>query len=102
MLQKILCFSLYAMFSIVALQAQTNTLMVTENIKSPRDTTVRKALIHSIDEFLLQAGKPARGNTFIRNKDLLETSLLMDEMNDIEMEELLHTPHFYRPYLINV
>lgn len=79
-----------------------NLLIVPENIIYPRDTTVRRQLITSLNSFLAETAKPAAGNTFVQQTDLLETSVLLDEMKDLNIDVHSKDSNFYKPYLTNV
>lgn len=82
--------------------AQYNPLVVPANITLPKDTTVSNKLIKSLNGFLYQKEKPNKENTFVLNEDLLETSILLDEMKEIEKSVQFRDDNFYKGYLTNV
>jgi len=63
---------------------QTNSLIITADINLPKDTIVSNLLIKSLNGFLSQKENPNNENTFVLNEDLLETSILLDEVKEIE------------------
>lgn len=82
--------------------AQTTKLVIPNNIVLPQDSVTKKELIKSINDFLSQIAKPNKENTAVSNKDLLETSVLLDEIKDLEKSSKFKDEHFYKPYLTNV
>ncbi len=81
---------------------QTPSLIIPKNINLPRDTFFREQLISSINNFLSLKDKPNNENTFVLQEDLLETSLLLDEMKEIEKSRKMKDDNFYKGYLTNV
>ena len=71
--------------------AQYNPLVVPANITLPKDTIVSNRLIKSLNGFLAQKENPNKENTFVLNEDLLETSILLDEIKEIEKIEVIRT-----------
>lgn len=82
--------------------AQYNPLVVPANITLPKDTIVSNRLIKSLNGFLAQKENPNKENTFVLNEDLLETSILLDEMKEIEKSTKHNDDNFYKCYLTNV
>jgi hypothetical protein len=82
--------------------AQTNPLIVPANIVLPKDTLVAKQLVESLNGFLSQKESPNKENTYILKEDLLETSILLDELKGIEKSPKLKNDSFYKGYLTNV
>lgn len=82
--------------------AQYNPLVVPANIILPKDTVVSNKLIKSLNGFLSQKENENKINTFILNEDLLETSILLDEMKEIEKSTKYNDDNFYKGYLTNV
>ncbi len=68
----------------------------------PRDSVVKNELLTSLNNFLSQIPKQNKENAFVLNSDLLETSVLMDEMKNLETSNELKTENFFKPYLMNL
>jgi hypothetical protein len=81
---------------------QTNKIIIQTNINLPKDTLVTNNLIKSLNGFLSLKEKPNKENTFVLNEDLLETSILIDEMKGIEKSGKYKDDNFYKGYLTNV
>jgi len=81
---------------------QTNSLIITADINLPKDTIVSNLLIKSLNGFLSQKENPNNENTFVLNEDLLETSILLDEVKEIEKSKRDNDNNFYKGYLTNV
>ena len=96
---KSLC--LVSMTIVITSYGQKNTLIVSDNIALPRDTIVKEQLLTSLNGFLFQITKPNKENSFVLNSDLLETSVLLDEMKDLGNNNKLKEDNFYKAYLTN-
>jgi hypothetical protein len=81
---------------------QTNPLIVSANISMPKDTLVANHLLKSLNGFLAQKENPNKENVFVLKEDLLETSILLDEMKGIEKSAKFKDDHFCKGYLTNV
>ena len=82
--------------------AQTDTVIIQPFIRLPDDTTIRFQLIKSLNGFLNQKEKPNNENTYVLKENLLETSLLLDDMKGIEKNKKLNEPNYYKPHLTNI
>lgn len=82
--------------------SQTKPLVIPQNINLPKDTIVSNRLIKSLNGFLSQKENENKTNTFVLNEDLLETSILLDEMKEIEKSTKYKDDNFYKGYLTNV
>ncbi len=82
--------------------AQTNPLIVSANVVLPKDTLIAKQLVKSLNGFLGQKESPNKENVFVLKEDLLETSILLDEMKGIEKSGKYKDNNFYKGYLTNV
>lgn len=82
--------------------SQTKPLVIPQNINLPKDTIISNRLIKSLNGFLAQKENPNKENTFVLNEDLLETSILLDEMKEIEKSAKFQDDNFYKGYLTNV
>lgn len=82
--------------------AQTGSILIPQNINLPKDTIVSNKLIKSLNGFLSHKENPNKENTFVLNEDLLETSILLDEMKGIEKSGKYKDDNFYKGYLTNV
>ena len=78
-----------------------NPLIITDNINLPTDSIIKNQLLASLNGFLEQKEKPNKENTFVLNADLLETSILLDEIKGIERNRKLNDNNFYKAYLTN-
>ncbi len=66
---------------------QTSKLIVNQNINLPKDTTIAKYLLTSLDSFLVAAQKPNEQNNDILPSQKIETFMLLEEVNGIEKVE---------------
>lgn len=82
--------------------AQTNPVIIPSSVILPKDTLITNHLLKSINGFLGQKEGPNKENTFVLKDDLLETSILLDEMKGIEKSEKFKDTNFYKGYLTNV
>jgi hypothetical protein len=82
--------------------AQTNSLIVPANVALPKDTLIANHLLKSLNGFLSQKESPNKENVFVLKEDLLETSILLDEMKGIEKSPKFKDDNFYKGYLTNV
>jgi hypothetical protein len=82
--------------------AQTNPLIVPANVALPKDTLIANHLLKSLNGFLSQKESPNKENVFVLKEDLLETSILLDEMKGIEKSGKFKDDNFYKGYLTNV
>jgi hypothetical protein len=82
--------------------SQKNQIIIQQNIILLKDTITSNNLINSLNGFLNLKEKPNKENTFVLNEDLLETSVLLDEMKGIEKSVKFKDDNFYKGYLINV
>jgi len=81
--------------------AQSSTVIVTDDILLPRDTTVKKELLTALNGFLAETVKTNKDNSFVLPDDLLATSALLDEMKDLAKSNKFKDSNFYQPYLTN-
>ncbi len=79
--------------------ASAQSIIISNGIRLPEDTVVKKQLINSLNGFLSQKEQPAKENKFVLKEDLLETSDLLDEMKGIEKNA--NANDFFKPYLTN-
>jgi hypothetical protein len=80
---------------------QVKPLIVPVNINLPKDTIVSNQLIKSLNGFLSLKENENKGNPYVLNEDLLETSVLLDEMKGIEKSGKYKDDNFYKGYLTN-
>lgn len=90
------------LFTALFANSQTNSLRINPNIVLPKDSIESKALVASLNDFLLAAQKPNEENKFVFKKEKIETFIQLDEINGIEKSEKLKDDYFYKPYLTNV
>jgi len=91
----------FALVVLLRVAAQSNSLIVPGNISLPKDTILKKQLLADINGFLSQKSKPNSENVFVLKEDLLETSILIDEMKDMEINPSQKDSFFYKAYLTN-
>lgn len=96
-----ICFALLTTAITATAFAQASPVNVTANVVLPVDTVVKKQLLSSLNDFLSQTGKPNRENTGVLPSELLETSVLLDEMKDLQKSNDFKDTNFYKPYLTN-
>jgi len=82
--------------------AQNNSIIVQQNITLPKDSIVSNQLIKSLNGFLSLKDKSNSENSFVLKEDLLETSVLLDEMKGIEKSIKFKDDNFYKCYLSNI
>ena len=99
-LKIILSGSLFAIANF--LFAQTHPLIVSGNIKLPQDTLVKNRILKSLNGFLSLKDSANKNNLFVLKEDLLETSVLLDEMKEIEKSVRFKDNNFYKGYLTNL
>ncbi len=98
---KIFLLSLFLSFSISNF-GQTKSLTLSTNLNSSKDTIVSNKLIQSLNDFLSLKEKPNKENIFVEKEELLETSLLLDEIKKIERNAKTKDDNFYKGYLTNI
>jgi hypothetical protein len=82
--------------------SQTKQLIIPVSITLPKDTIISNNLINSLNGFLSQKESENKGNAYVLKEDLLETSILLDEMKGIEKSSKYKDDNFYKGYLTNV
>lgn len=82
-------------------KAQTSQLRINQNIILPKDSTERKQLISSLNDFLSAAQKPNEENKLVFAAEAIETFMLLDEIKEIEKSGKFKDDFFYKPYLTN-
>jgi hypothetical protein len=81
---------------------QTNSLTQSVNLSLPKDSIVCNRLLKSLNDFLSLKEKSNKENIFVEKDDLLETSLLLDELKKIERNTKTKDDNFYKGYLNNI
>ena len=81
---------------------QVKQVIIHNNIQLPKDSIVSRKLINSINGFLSEKEKANNENTFVMKEDLLEMSILLDEMKNIEQSGKYKDNNFYKGYLSNI
>ena len=81
---------------------QIRPLIVSGNIRLPQDTIVKNQLLKSLNGFLNLKDSVNKNNTFVLKEDLLEASVLLDEMKEIEKSTRFKDNNFYKGYLTNL
>ena len=87
---------------IATCNGQTHSFIVSPGITLPKDSTTQSQLLTALNGFLSQKEKPGKENTYVLRAHLLETSALLDEMKQVEENNELKEPTFYKCYLTNV
>lgn len=101
MKQKSIFATIFIAITTIVL-GQSNPIIVKPNISLPKDTIVSNNLIKSLNGFLASKEKPNSENPYVQNQDLLETSVLLDEMKEIEKSTKYKDDNFYKAYLNNI
>jgi hypothetical protein len=91
-----------AAFLLFAPVSFAQSVIVTNLAVSTQDTTARKQLISSLEGFLKEKDGPAKENHYILKESLPETSVLLDEMKDIEQSAKFNDKNFYKCHLTNI
>ena len=89
-------------FSSNLAKCQNETLIIQKNIHLPKDSLLQGQLLGSINGLLAQLDKENKDNSFVLAEDLLEMSLLLDEMKNLGKSEEFNEDHFYQPYLTSL
>src|SRR3977135_2319624 len=63
---------------------QANLFIVSPGITLPKDSATQSQLLTAFNGFLSQKDKPGKENTYVLKAHLLETSVLLDEMKQVE------------------
>ena len=82
--------------------SQSHPLIISSNINLPKDTLISNRFLNSLNGFLNQKDSANKKNTFVLNEDLLETSVLLDEMKEVEKSGRFKDNNFYKGYLTNI
>ncbi len=98
---KFLLITILLVFSNISF-GQTNLITIASNVVLPKDTIISTNLIKSLNGFLRLKENPNKENVFILNEDLLETSVLLDEIKGIEKSTKFNDNSLYKSYLTNV
>ncbi|PKV52769.1 hypothetical protein ATE84_4896 [Aquimarina sp. MAR_2010_214] len=92
---------LYTIF-LCNLNGQTSSVLVPKNTRLPKDSIITNTLIKSLGGFLNLKEGLNRENTFVLPQNLLETSILLDEIKNIEKSTKFKNEKFYKCYLNNI
>lgn len=95
----LVCFLLG--FSILT-EAQKNPIIVSPNIALPKDTILINQLLKDLNGFLSQVEMLNSENEYVLSKDLLETSIFIDELKGLGRSSKFNSENFYKIYLSNV
>jgi len=95
------CYTLLFITFCLSINAQTNILKINPDIVMPKDSLESKALLFSVNGFLSAAQKNSK-NKWILPTESTETTLLTDEIVDIQKNEKLKNDSFFNPYLTNI
>jgi hypothetical protein len=102
MIVKAFSLGLVMLLAGPALRAQPASICVPGNIRMPHDSLMARQLLRSLNGFLAQADGPAKENSYVQQQQLLETSLLLDEMKELAKSNYYKSDSFFKPYLQNV
>jgi len=94
----------FFLIGLISLQSfgQTEKFVIANNIVLPKDSIIQTSLLSSLKTFLSLKNNSANQDTLVLKKDLLETSLLLDEMRGIENSNRYRDSNFYKGYLTNI
>lgn len=96
---KLTFLTLFVTFRILTF-GQSDKINVPTTLNLPKDTLISKLLVNSLNGFLALKEKLNNENSYVLNGDLLEMSILLDEMKGIEKDKTSNS--FYKGYLTNV
>jgi hypothetical protein len=82
--------------------SQSNSLIINDNIKLPKDSIESSVLIKSLNGFLEDSQKPNEENKFVLLTEKIETDILLDEFKGIQKSGRFKDDYFYKPYLTNL
>lgn len=99
---KSLFLTIILLITIYTLNAQTSILNISSEIELPKDSLDSKRLVSSLNKFLIAAQADAKKNEWVYQPEFLQTSLLLDEIEGIEIKEQQGESIFYEPYLLDV
>ena len=102
LLSKLIIYCLLILSFSKSVHSQTSYFTIANNIVLPKDSIIQTSLLSSLNTFLSLKNKLVNQNTLVLKKDLLETSLLLDEMRDIEVSNRYRDSNFYKGFLTNV
>lgn len=85
-----------------SINAQTNNLIINQNIKLPKDSVESENLMASLNYFLDAAQESNEENKFILESQKVETFILLDDFKDISKSKQFNNDYFFKPYLTNV
>lgn len=80
---------------------QNLILHINENIVMPEDTSVHKALLSSVNAFLLAAQENSP-NKWILASETIETQILIDELEAIRKNKQFENDTFFKAHLANI
>ncbi|MCD9576279.1 hypothetical protein [Flavobacterium soyae] len=101
MIKKIIFPALLLLF-IPSAFGQTKYINIPVYIKMPKDTLIANNLKNCLNGFLSEKEKNNNENAYVLKEDLLETSLLLDEIKGIEKSNKYKDENFYKGYLTNI
>lgn len=93
---------LISVLSFSAALGQTNPLIINKFVFLPKDSLEGKSLVASLNNLLIAAEGPNEENSFVWNKEGIETFILLDEINGIAKGGKSQDNSFFKPYLTNV
>jgi hypothetical protein len=82
--------------------SQSNSLIINDNIRLPKDSIESSVLIKSLNGFLADSQKPNEENKFVLVTEKIETDILLDEFKGIQKSGRFKDDYFYKPYLTNL
>ncbi|MEE9362731.1 MAG: hypothetical protein V3U92_09045 [Cellulophaga sp.] len=94
------CALLFIAFFLSA-NAQKNILNINSNIVMPKDSLKAKALLFSVNAFLLSAQENSQ-NKWILPTEIVETQILIDEIQDIQKSKEFENDSFFKAYVTNI
>ncbi|MCF2491483.1 hypothetical protein [Dyadobacter sp. CY347] len=100
-MSKFFLLTIWAFF-ILLFKADAQQLIISPQIRLPRDSTLKNNLIASLKQFLNSKELPNQKNGSVLPGTLSETSLLLDEFKQIEIDQESQDSIFFKPYLINL
>src|SRR5581483_7526263 len=84
-----------------AVPVSGQSIIVPVMVSLTQDTLVENQLVTSLNGFLNKKDGPNKDNRYVLQEDLPETSVLLDELKNIEQSSKYNDKEFYKCHLTN-
>jgi hypothetical protein len=92
--------ALFAIFMMHSQNANSDYLIISSDIRLPKDSIENKRLVSNLNDFLLAVQQPNENNPWILVSEKPETYILLDEFKNISRTK--NDNYFFKPYLTNI